>query len=487
MKELEHSLEAAKVKLEDSGIALQSSEKRNEQLAQAKNAIEKRLLDATAQMQLCKDNLDRKQTEFLQSQKARDELLREKEKALENVEAGAKEQRLHCDQLAKKLSLAEKDKAELVGKCDEVQARCVELERKLQQRQLATADMQKDIDRLETALSLEKRSSSSLADVQETKEKLKLQLSVAKKDAADQKDLLWKAESDAKQLKQQAENDAKQLRKQISDKTDRIEELEKQLSSVTTSLRQQTDKIQALQKEGDAGKSELKNLQQKLTTADASLCEASSKVRTLESQVAELKKQLGAARKSQQTIKIQTPQKEGDAGKPHHPKSPSTVQTSPAKAAPAAKPEQEAKDKNARASAQSSPPATVGLGIRITEQQPHRITEVVDGGSGQGKLRVGDVLLRIDGKDTKRLTFKQVKSMLLGPPNSTVAVTVERRRETGEKQVVTLEIVRTEIGVSRHSGILARPLSETINSQLSLMQSVSGVDLSSFKTTGLFK
>ena len=140
---------------------------------------------------------------------------------------------------------------------------------------------------------------------------------------------------------------------------------------------------------------------------------------------------------------------------------------------------------------QSSSPAMVGLGIRITEQQPHRITEVVEGGSGQGKLRVGDVLLKVDGKDTKRLDFKQVKSILLGPPASSVTLSVQRKCETGEKQVVTLRLVRPggEMSQERESeahsslSMMSRPISETINAQLSLIQSVSGVDLSSFRTS----
>ena len=558
-KELEHALDVAKVKLEDSDIALKSSEKRNEQLVQAKEALERRLLDSTAQVQLCNDNLDRKQAEYLQSQKAHDEKLREKEKALGLVEEGAFEHRLRSDQLAKQLFLAEQDKTELVGKCDKLELKCAELERKLQQRQLTTGDMQKEIDRLETALSLEKRSLSSLADVQETNEKLRSQLSITKKDASDQKDLLWKAESDAKQLRQQAETeakqlknkiseksarigelekqlcsvtaslqeksddakhlrqkaetDAKQLKDQISEQSARIGELEKQLCSVTASLQEKTDKIQAFQKQGDAGKSELHqrikvaqqeidNLRQKLKTADASLCKSSEKVKTLDKQIEELKDQLEAARKSAIS------------------KSPGFVQASPTKTTSAKNPEPRAKETRVVSTSlketkvvstsletqkdtnvvstsqlQSSSPAMVGLGIRITEQQPHRITEVVEGGSGQGKLRVGDVLLKVDGKDTKRLDFKQVKSILLGPPASSVTLSVQRKCETGQKQVVTLQLVRPggEMSQERESeahpgpSMLSRPISETINAQLSLMQSVSGVDLSSFRTTGLFQ
>ena len=67
-------------------------------------------------------------------------------------------------------------------------------------------------------------------------------------------------------------------------------------------------------------------------------------------------------------------------------------------------------------------PQMVGLGIRITEQPPHRVTEVVEGGAAHtsgGKIMVGDVLLRIADKETKHLRFKEVKGLLFGPPGTT--------------------------------------------------------------------
>ena len=61
-----------------------------------------------------------------------------------------------------------------------------------------------------------------------------------------------------------------------------------------------------------------------------------------------------------------------------------------------------------------------------------------------GKLQIGDVLLKIQGKDTRRMTFKQVRALLLGPPGSTVELSVQRKA-AGQLTMLTLKLVRSDI------------------------------------------
>ena len=94
----------------------------------------------------------------------------------------------------------------------------------------------------------------------------------------------------------------------------------------------------------------------------------------------------------------------------------------------------------------SHQPARVGLGVRITEHPPHRVTELVQGGAAivAGKLQIGDVLLKIQGKDTRRMTFQQVRALLLGPPGSTVELSVQRKA-AGQLTMLTMKLVRSDI------------------------------------------
>ena len=58
----------------------------------------------------------------------------------------------------------------------------------------------------------------------------------------------------------------------------------------------------------------------------------------------------------------------------------------------------------------SEPPKLCGLGMRVTEEAPHRIVELIDGGAAKEshKLMVGDHILKIAGKETKSLSMSQV-------------------------------------------------------------------------------
>jgi C-terminal processing protease CtpA/Prc len=64
----------------------------------------------------------------------------------------------------------------------------------------------------------------------------------------------------------------------------------------------------------------------------------------------------------------------------------------------------------AKALKKPDPPKLCGLGMRVTEEAPHRIVELIEGGAAKEshKLMVGDHILKIAGKETKTLSMSQV-------------------------------------------------------------------------------
>ena len=66
--------------------------------------------------------------------------------------------------------------------------------------------------------------------------------------------------------------------------------------------------------------------------------------------------------------------------------------------------------KAAKALKKAEPPKLCGLGMRVTEEAPHRIVELIEGGAAKQshKLMVGDHILKIAGRETKSLSMSQV-------------------------------------------------------------------------------
>jgi len=102
-------------------------------------------------------------------------------------------------------------------------------------------------------------------------------------------------------------------------------------------------------------------------------------------------------------------------------------------------------------------PRLCGLGMRVTEEAPHRIVELIAGGAAREshKLIVGDHILKIAGKETKFLTMSQVRDLIVGPPESIVTMKIIRRMHDAEdhdkEETFDVELVRAEIKKSDRS------------------------------------
>ena len=89
----------------------------------------------------------------------------------------------------------------------------------------------------------------------------------------------------------------------------------------------------------------------------------------------------------------------------------------------------------------------VGIGIRITDEAPHRVTEIVEGGAASlsGALQVGDYILEVANMDASKHTIADLRSFILGPVGSYLNLKLDRRGEDDEPNVFTVNIMRAEI------------------------------------------
>lgn len=94
-----------------------------------------------------------------------------------------------------------------------------------------------------------------------------------------------------------------------------------------------------------------------------------------------------------------------------------------------------------------------GIGITITAEEEYGGYEIVrvaeDGPANDAGLRVGDVLVAVDGEDTSVLTLDEVKSMVQGETGTSVVITVMRQGQrmdfTAIRGVASYEIVKYEM------------------------------------------
>ena len=71
------------------------------------------------------------------------------------------------------------------------------------------------------------------------------------------------------------------------------------------------------------------------------------------------------------------------------------------------------------------------VGMNISDTDPQLIAGVVQGmPAAEGGMKTGDRILRIDGKEAKGLTTRQLVELIRGPAGSRVTVEVERQGET---------------------------------------------------------
>ena len=90
-----------------------------------------------------------------------------------------------------------------------------------------------------------------------------------------------------------------------------------------------------------------------------------------------------------------------------------------------------------------SVPCGLGILFCISEEGNLIIDEFISGGTAQkcGKLRIGDELVRVDGRYVKRKPASQVAQLILGPAGSIVQLTVHRNNGTS-MQTVHAAVVR---------------------------------------------
>ena len=70
-----------------------------------------------------------------------------------------------------------------------------------------------------------------------------------------------------------------------------------------------------------------------------------------------------------------------------------------------------------------------GVGIRISDSQPYRVRELLEGGSAiqNGSIRVGDILLAVDGVEVSNLRLQEVRSMIFGDAGTLVHIRFRTR------------------------------------------------------------
>ena len=92
----------------------------------------------------------------------------------------------------------------------------------------------------------------------------------------------------------------------------------------------------------------------------------------------------------------------------------------------------------------------MGVGIRLTDEPPHRVVEVVAGGSAAlaGGILPGDLLVSVGGKDVGALPMTAIRRLLVGPVGSVVAISFLRDGASlgagsGEGTRCTLSLTRS--------------------------------------------
>jgi len=96
---------------------------------------------------------------------------------------------------------------------------------------------------------------------------------------------------------------------------------------------------------------------------------------------------------------------------------------------------------------EQAPQKMVGIGIRITDEPPHRVTEIVAGGAAyqSGELSVGDYILQVGHMDVSTHPIETIRKNILGPAGSYLDLKLDRRGENEESRVLNVTIRRSEI------------------------------------------
>ena len=96
---------------------------------------------------------------------------------------------------------------------------------------------------------------------------------------------------------------------------------------------------------------------------------------------------------------------------------------------------------------QQRAPKLVGIGMRITDEPPHRVTEIIAGGAAHqsGEIAVGDYILEVGHMDVSHHPIELIRKNILGPAGSYLDLKLDRRDENEESRVFSVTIKRSEI------------------------------------------
>lgn len=105
----------------------------------------------------------------------------------------------------------------------------------------------------------------------------------------------------------------------------------------------------------------------------------------------------------------------------------------------------------------------VGVGMLVTEKPPHRVGRIVDGGGAQltGKIKVGDLILTVDGLDCGKMSIAELKARLQGKQNTEVKLLLRRGggKAGGDAEEFEVSMMRGVPG--QGSDFLHRPASKS--------------------------
>ena len=108
----------------------------------------------------------------------------------------------------------------------------------------------------------------------------------------------------------------------------------------------------------------------------------------------------------------------------------------------------------------------VGIGMRITETAPHRITEIVEGSAAHlsGSIEVGDYLLEVAQMSCNDYPIAEIRNFILGPVGSYLELKLDRRLQDNEStnyhsNIFTVKVKRAEFVSPNHATPTARPAS----------------------------
>jgi C-terminal processing protease CtpA/Prc len=96
---------------------------------------------------------------------------------------------------------------------------------------------------------------------------------------------------------------------------------------------------------------------------------------------------------------------------------------------------------------QQKAPKMVGIGMRITDEKPHRVTEIVAGGAAyqSGEIAVGDYILEVGRMVVSQHSIETIRKNVLGQAGSYVDLVLDRRDENDASKIFTVTIKRSEI------------------------------------------